>query len=256
MSRLHDQHRRLYGTADDTDDPGLVRTLVIGLAKPADWAVLSTVWRGVQADLDLPAPGIVVNGVDGIELWFSLAEPQALPQLAAFAAALVRRYLPDVKPERVRCWPAAPSSVAVTTPPPLAPRPTGPERWAAFVAPDLAAVFADDPALDMPPGDDAQADLLSRLVSIPAAAFRAALVDLSGELATDEAPAADLQGRAAPPVQGQAGPAPSGVALSLSGPFEDPGTFLRAVMNEPTVPLGQRIDAARALLAAAGSTGR
>ena len=34
-------------------------------------------------------------------------------------------------------------------------------RWSAFVAPDLAAVFGDEPVLDIPPGDEAQAELLA-----------------------------------------------------------------------------------------------
>ena len=34
-----------------------------------------------------------------------------------------------------------------------------------FVAPDLAALFADEPWLDLPPSSDAQADLLARLLA-------------------------------------------------------------------------------------------
>jgi hypothetical protein len=36
------------------------------------------------------------------------------------------------------------------------------------------------------------------------------------------------------------------------GVYTDPGDFLRAVMNDATVPLALRIDAARALLTAPG----
>jgi hypothetical protein len=242
MSRLHDQHQRLYGTEAGRDAPGCVRALVIGLSQPADWGVLSVLWRGVQADLDLPAPGIVVNGADGLELWFSLAEPQAVADAAAWVDGLVKRYLPDVKPQRVRRWPA---SEAWSERPPLAPRSTCVDRWSAFVAPDLAAVFADDPALDMPPGDDAQADLLSRLESMRPAAFKAALAQLVPDATVpqntvEQQLASDGAGTA------HCGPVPE--HRGLNGPYQDPRVFLLAVMNDSTAPLAQRIEAARALL--------
>jgi hypothetical protein len=242
MSRLQDQHRRLYGPSEGTEAPDRVRGLVIGLARPADWNALSAVWQGVQADLDLPAPGIVVNGVDGIELWFSLAEPQAAETLAAFGAALAQRYLPGLKPGRLRLWP---HSAIPDSPPPLAPHQTGPERWAAFVAPDLAAVFADDPALDMPPGDDAQAELLSRLSSVSASVFHAAQAQL---LQAAPAPShAGAQPQRLPGSGTSSGVQPD-LYASLDGPFQDPRAFLLAVMNNRAVPLAQRMEAARALL--------
>jgi hypothetical protein len=242
MSRLQDQHHRLYGHPDGAEGTGLARALVIGLSKPADWTALSAVWQGLQADLDLPAPGIVVNGVDGIELWLSLAEPQAREALAAFAEALVQRYLPGVKSVRLGLWP---TSDATDVPPPLAPHQTGQERWAAFVAPDLAGVFADDPALDMPPGEDAQADLLSRLSSMQAAAFKAALAQLQ---AVASAPNNGDAQQNAIPSAGRSSALHPDQHAGLNGPFKDPRVFLLAVMNDITVPLAQRIEAARALL--------
>jgi hypothetical protein len=114
------------------------------------------------------------------------------------------------------------------------------------VAPDLPAVFGDDPSLDFQPGEDAQAELLSRLASVPPAAWQAAL--------------AQLQPAAAVPVPVTAAvlaqpPAASPTHHALNGPYQDPRRFLLDVMNDPTVALAQRIDAAKALLASGGTTG-
>jgi hypothetical protein len=242
MSRLHDQQARLYlsppealeGSAAGTP---AVRTLVVGLCRPADWSVLVQLWRGVQADLEWPAPGIAVDGGDGMALWFSLAEPVSLEQARACLAGLVARYLPDVKPERLSLWPSLSSDSPAALSTRLPPQQTGPQRWSAFVAPDLAAVFADEPALDLPPGDEAQADQLARLSSIPVAAFHSALVRFTPAVAMPEPEVSSgALGMAAP----QPGPA---------GPFEDPRDFLREVMNDARVPMAQRIEAAKALLA-------
>ena len=75
MNRLDTEHQRLFASDPDATAEGRLRHLVLALSGPADWAPLSAVWRGVQADLDLPAPAIAVNGVDAFELWFSLADP-------------------------------------------------------------------------------------------------------------------------------------------------------------------------------------
>ena len=79
MNRLQRELHRLYGqkvaaiegplglgldAVHPIDTPGPVRTMVLELARPANWAPLSAVWQGVQTDLDLPAPAIAVNGSD------------------------------------------------------------------------------------------------------------------------------------------------------------------------------------------------
>jgi hypothetical protein len=237
MSRLHDQHRRLYHCAE----PGTVRALVVGLRQPADWSVLGALWRGVQADLDWPAPGIAVNGRDAIELWFSLAEPVPLPQAREALSGLVARYLTGVKPERLSLWPAAQPEGNAALLSRLPPQPVGPQCWSAFVAPDLAAVFADEPALDLPPGDDAQAELLSRLNSVSSMAWRSAWAQRA------PAPQQQESSAHAPPTDPSIAPP----ATALTEVFEDPRDFLRAVMNDNRLPLDQRIDAAKALLGVA-----
>ena len=64
MSRLQSELQRLYGRPVDgvatvgVDRAATVRAMVLELARPADWDLLSKAWRGVQADLELPAPAI------------------------------------------------------------------------------------------------------------------------------------------------------------------------------------------------------
>ncbi|MFN3862456.1 MAG: hypothetical protein ACK4R2_13425 [Roseateles sp.] len=217
MSRLDEELQRLYGLPQ-----GERRALVLELARPADWDALGRVWRGVQADLELPAPAIAVSGSDGLQLWFSLQQPVDAGVATALLTQLQARYLPELAPTRVRLRPAADGSGWPAGPVP-APQPDG-ERWSAFIAPDLAPVFADTPWLDLPPGTDGQADLLAPLQPITPAALDAALAKLAPASPTAPQPAqpADL----------------------------DPRRFLQSVVNDATAPLALRIQAAQALLTA------
>ena len=54
---------------------GRVRALVLELSGQGGCSAIGRVWQGVQAELQLPAPALAVNGVDALQLWFSLAEP-------------------------------------------------------------------------------------------------------------------------------------------------------------------------------------
>ncbi|HEY9096232.1 MAG TPA: hypothetical protein VIN35_10845, partial [Hydrogenophaga sp.] len=119
-------------------------------------------------------------------------------------------------------------------------------HWSAFVAPDLAAVFGDEPLLDLPPGLDAQADLLSRLVSIQPGEWAAAVARLQSPAALPEPDHVAKQ-----PVATVLGTAATAAA------FEDPRQFLHHVMNDGSVAMALRIEAAKALLhGAAGDHGR
>ena len=215
MSRLKSEIERLYGTpASDGNSP--VRALVLELARPADWPRLAQVWQGVQADLGWPAPAIAVNGVDGYQLWFSLAQPLPPAEAQHQLDQLCGRYLADIAPERLRL---------IAGNPPTTPRQVAPDAWSAFVTSDLAAVFADTPWLDLPPGEDAQAELLGRLSPIPAQ-------DLLALLAAPKAPAAPAA---------KAAPAPR-------ASDDEARQFLLSVMRDPAVELALRIDAAKGLL--------
>jgi hypothetical protein len=209
MNRLQSELQRLYGASTE----GGLRGIALELPAPHAWEHFAPLWQGVQSDLHLPAPGIAVSGT-GYQLWFSLSQPVATQQALAFVDALRRRYLAGVPPERLRARPSDGTLPEITGMPPAE---RGEDRWAAFVAPDLAALFVDEPWLDLPPGSDAQAELLSRLQSMSPV---------------------DLQRVLAAPV---AAPAP---AVHQ----QDPRAFLLGVMNDGGVELALRIEAAKALL--------
>ena len=255
MNRLQSELHRLYfpdlaaapgaefAASGLIDPQGRVRAMVLELARPASWELLSTVWRGVQGELELPAPAIAVSGTDGHQLWFSLAEPVPAGQAHAFLESLRQRFLPDVAAKRVCLMPSPESSTTgqalhARIVPALQAQ-TG--NWSAFLAPDLAPVFDDTPWLDIPPSEQGQADLLSRLGSIPPDAFEAALEKLrpveeprQQHLAMSEA------------VDPQPGSGPTGTVIPAV--CLDPKRFLLQVMNDEAVALALRIDAAKALL--------
>lgn len=236
MNRLSTELQRLFELPEGGLGPhqGRVRCLWIELGRPADWALLRAVWSAVQTELDLPAPAIAVSGDGALQLWLALAEPVAVAEAAAFVEALCRTHLPGMaglRPGRLRCWPDA----AGSTPAPArvpAQVVTGQEpRWSAFVTPDLPAVFGEDAWLDLPPGDDAQADLLSRMALVAPAAWAGAKARLLPRPISDR-------------------PAPITTTTTTTQGTPTPAAFLRSVMNDPQAPLALRVEAARALLAA------
>lgn len=244
MNRLQFELHRLYaaqpaagphgdlGASELIDAAGQVRAMVLELARPADWAAVSPVWQGVQAELDLPAPAIAVNGRDGYQLWFSLAEPVPAVRALAFLEALRLRYLGDIRADRLALLPALDASTPLQARhvDQMPPTQVGDGLWSAFVAPDLAPVFADEPWLDMTPNAGGQSDLLTRLHSIHGADFQRVLSLLvPAESRSDAAPLMAVPA------------APAGTQLA-------PKRFLLDVMNDSTVALGLRIEAAKALL--------
>ncbi len=245
MTRLQTELRRLYlprsqapveadaqSSALMIDPQGAVRALVMELTQPPSWELLAKVWQGVQTELELPAPAIAVSGADSLQLWFSLAEPVAASQAHAFLDCLRARFLPDIDARRIRLMPAADAS---------APHPERHARlvpalqeqtgnWSAFVAADLAPVFADTPWLDIPPNEEGQATLLRGMDTMKPAVFEEALKRLASGSTTIEAPRISQ-------------PQPVTAAAD-----EDPKRFLRRVMNDDSVALALRIEAAKALL--------
>lgn len=249
MTRLQAQWQRLYVPPSTSavvqgdlegcliDAEGCVKAMVLSVAKPADWAPLSALWQGVQADLGWPAPAIAISGVDAYQLWFSLPAPVAAAQAHAVLTWLRTRYLGSVSATRVGLWPEpaarAPSQLRGVGGIPG--QPTLADQWSAFVAPDLAPVFADTPWLDVPPGEDGQAELLSGLRSVSPAAWLEVWSQVQEQ----------LQGQEQLRVQAQAA---SNASVPVCEPTPDPKRFLQEVMNDPTVPLALRIEAAKALL--------
>ena len=242
MNRLHSELQRLYlprsqaHVEDDAQrsaliDPlGRVRALVMELTRPPSWELLSKVWHGVQAELELPAPAIAVSGIDGLQLWFSLAEPIAASQGQLFLESLRARFLPDIDARRIRLMPAFDASVQhperhARLVPALQEQ-TG--NWSAFVAADLAPIFADTPWLDIAPNEEGQATLLRGLGTMKPAVFEEALKRLGPTTSAD-----------VPLTQEQ----------SVTATAEaDPKRFLLRVMNDESVALTLRIEAAKALL--------
>ena len=256
MNRLQAEFQRLYlpapGAAPSglVDAQGRVRALVLELARPADWDTLAKAWQGVQLDLGLPAPAIAVSGVDGIQLWFSLAKAVSATQAQAFLAALRLRYLPDVALHRVALMPAPDASsptgaVLHARPVPAQQAPTG--HWSVFVAPDLAPVFADTPWLDSAPGDDGQANLLRGLRSITPAEWAAAGAQCLPVAGRPVAWRPDSDTHNASPNANAAAdtPCPGQPTWAVG---TDPRQFLLSVMNDPSAALALRIEAAKALL--------
>jgi hypothetical protein len=248
MSTLPAEQDRLYlAHAPNTPSPfgteerrliapdGRVRALVLELARPADWALLSNVWRGVQTDFDLPAPAIAVSGIDGYQLWFSLAEPVSVAQARTFLDALRLRYLSSVATGRLAMLPSidtdSPGNIQHATLVPALQPATG--QWSAFVAPDLAAIFSEEPWLDLPPNPEAQAKVLARLECIKPAVFQAALALLSSAI-TDVTDGSQARQEVR--------------ASATFGNSLDPKGFLLGVMNDETIQLHLRIEAAKALL--------
>ena len=250
MSRLPTEFRRLFlatGSAcagdaiqasDLVDAEGRGRALVLELARPAEWRPLADVWMGVQTELCLPAPAIAVNGADSMQLWFSMAAPLEAERAQSFLNGLRLRYLAEVKADRVGLMTGADSAlaacaVALNSPTGATQETDG--RWPAFVAPDLAPIFAETPWLDLPPGDEGQSRVLAGLHSIKPALFDAAL--------------AQLQAWATTPAEKPTQAAASAPDSDARGPVHpEAQRFLLSVMNDETAPLALRIEAAKALL--------
>ncbi|MGE4070876.1 MAG: hypothetical protein AB7E72_06835 [Lysobacterales bacterium] len=254
MSKLQTELHRLYlpkeaaerqaRTTESAliDQDGMVRAMVMELARPADWEALDLVWRGVQSDLELPAPAIAVSGTDGFQLWFSLAEPVAVGKAQAFLESLRLRYWADIASKRLRLLPAAdPEQPGQARHADLVPGPKpGTGYWSAFVSPDLAPMFAETPWMDIAPGDDGQAAVLRRLVSISPTAFAVALKQL-------QAPAPGTPAEEAPSASSSEAGQPGDPAETASGQLS-PRQFLLQVMNDERAPLALRVEAAKALL--------
>lgn len=210
---------------------GSVRGMVLRFTRRADWPRVAELYQSLQEELELPAPAIAASADDGYLLWLSLAEPTPVPVAHAFLAALCARYLADLPPAAIATVPGAGSDTGLVGLVPALHAANG--KWSAFIDPGMGSMFVDESGLDMAPNLDRQAEMLAGLRSIAPAALQRA----QHLLAT----AAALV-LAAPSSPGAAASGP------LSGTFSDAQSFLLAVINDPSVSLSQRIEAASALL--------
>lgn len=257
------------------DADGQVRALVLELASAASGEAVAALWQGLQNELELPAPAIAISGA-GYQVWLSLSEPIPVAQAREFLESLRRRLLAGIAPRHVQLLPGLPSGTTDAAEAPDIPGTSVPAsharlipaqldesgRWSAFISPHLAALFADEPWLDMEPSPDAQADLLLGLKSMAPADFQRARLQLAPAeavsiFAAPPAPAALAGQAAATGKQPDLENSPDAQANTATGHQEprtalaaeqDPRRFLLAVMNDPSVEMGLRIEAAKALL--------
>ena len=255
MNLLQSELQRLYGwaplapgqgdlsTGVAKEPEGQTRCLVLSLTRSPRWDELSQLWRGVQSELGLPAPAIAVAGDAGLQLWFSLAEPVAPQQALAFFDALRLRFMPDVRADRIHgCCHQGLHQAPV----PALLDASG--RWSSFVAADLVAVFDDTPWLNVKPGEEGQAALLRGLATTDRAAFEQACQVLG--LRAETLPV--MVGTSASQATGSPLPLTAGPSV-VTAAEDDPRRFLLQVMNDSTVALALRIEAAKALLQHASS---
>lgn len=230
MSKLATELQRLYPTSPE----GTVRAMVISFAKASDWEKLANLFQAVQNELDLPTPAISISGDKGFGLWFSLAEPVSLVQATDFLTALRDKYLAELPAANLELL----TDIARVQPVPKLQTGTG--KWSAYIDPTLGGMFADEPWLEMEPNQDKQADMLAALKPIAPEDFERARVILQtpAESPAEPDPAASEQ----IVVSG------NHAKLRLGSHFNDPQSFLLAVMNDETASADQRIQAATALL--------
>lgn len=206
---------------------GEQRLLCLAFSRPSDWPHIASLLDALINELDLPTPAVSIDG-QGHRLWFSLAQPVAATQAQSFLDGLCQRYLSELPAARVH-----PGNETLLPLPP-APLADG-ERWTAFIDPDMGSMFLDEAWLDMPPGLDRQADLLAACKSIAIADFQRALNLLFAPKteSTVKMPTFTVD---------------TPETVKISQPYNDPKSFLLAVMNDPNISLSQRIEAAKALL--------
>lgn len=252
-NRLQTELARLYGlgAVDPTDsgiqsgasglsaDQANTRCMVLGVAHSAVWDAVHVLWQHVQSELGLPRPAIAVDGADGFQLWFALAEGVSRSVALEFLHRLASSGLASLQSARIQCLlPSTSVSGTEGECVQAVPRkhPVS-GQWSAFIAPDLGRIFESEPWLVREPGADAQADVLSHLTVMPLTAFQSAMEALVKHSVPQDMKSSDPP--MAAPTRGKA-----------VWPADDPHAFLLAVMNDPAVDLHARIKAAKALLSA------
>ncbi|MGB4062871.1 MAG: hypothetical protein WBK19_03480 [Azonexus sp.] len=229
---------------------GMLRTMVISVERGSYWDHLAVLYQGVQEDFDLPAPAISVSVEDGYQIWFSLAEPVPCQQAQFFLNALRVKYLADIPLSRLKFRPAAEACAnadALTVLPLMQTLDEPAERWSAFIDPSMGSMFVEETWLEMAPNLDKQAAMLASLESIKSEDFRRVLTLLQADAALSASMDGNTRsGSDAGPQNFAANRLRS--SLGLGSNFEDPKSFLMAVMNDPDSSVRDRIEAAKALL--------
>jgi hypothetical protein len=212
---------------------GSVRGMVLRFTRRGDWPRVAELYQSLQEELELPAPAIAASADDGYLLWLSLVEATPVPVARNFLAALCTRYLADLPPAAIAMLPGAGSESGLVGLVPALHGANG--KWSAFIDPGMGSMFIDESGLDMAPNLERQAEMLAGLRSISPAALQRAQHLLAAAVAPVPAAAAS-------------NPPGSPASATLSATFTDAQSFLLAVINDPSVSLSQRIEAATALL--------
>lgn len=211
-------------------DNACVRAMVLSLGHKKVWPWVTAIFQGVQTDMELPAPGVVISPQEGYQIWFSLAEAIPAVDAVRFLEGLQQKYLQELSPEQQRL---CPSSSGLRPKIHLAPaRDATSGQWSAFIDPSMGDLFCDEPGLDFPPNADRQADMLAALVPISPQQFQQAIAQLDHRLQPlnpTQSTKASLQ------------------ASVTTTEFTHPRDFLLATMNNPQASLHDRIEAAKAL---------
>lgn len=206
------------------------RVMALVFARSQDWPAVESVLKMLTETLELPTPALSVDGKDGFCLWLSLASPTPTAQAEVFLRGLCRQALPELPAQRYRCYPGDLDSLA---PVPLLCQETG--RWSAFIDPTLGSLFMAEAGLELGPNPDRQADWLGTLKSIPDDALQQAMTQLQPPLAT-------------PGTSTSSGLADETATNPVMPKFNDPREFLLAVMNNETLDLACRVEAAKVLM--------
>lgn len=273
MNLLNEQYRRFFfhlpaspEAGGRIDEGGQVRAMLLCVSGREACAAAAHLYQVAQESCELPAPALAVSPGQGFSLWFPLAEPLPVEVAADFLGALAVACLSDMKVE----WRALPGGAAgdslhaATGVPRVIPAALSPAvpaldaasgRWSAFIDPGLISLFADAEGLDLAPNPERQAAMLAGVAAVTPAQLARARRALPSAAGGDASAAGAGRGAQAandaasalpfPTPGGVAGPAGTG---ALNAHYDDPRDFLRAVMNDPKVPVAERIRAASALL--------
>lgn len=241
---------------------GMTRAMVVNFDRSSDWSQVAALYQAVQSELDLPAPAVTVSAGKGYGLWFSLAAPIPLEQAHVFLKTMRAAYLADLLDAHLSCCPdperTAETAMTVVLPPS---RHIATDKWSAFIDPSMGEMFVDEPWLEMAPNMSRQADMLERLESISITQFNEALLGLQAKIGSANQTEPKPQATAPLPVetnnahmqnktarQGNPDVPKRRSTLNVGHDYNDPVSFLQAVMNDPSASARSRIAAATALL--------
>jgi len=204
------------------DASGAARALLIEFPRAADWPSVGETLNFIERELDWPLPALSIGATGAYMLWLSFASHRSTVELASFWAGLRDACLADLPPERIRCHPLS----GQTSVPVVPAYDAVAERWSAFIDPGMGSMFVAEAGLEFAPNPDRQAEMLAGLKPVTERDFVRGMACLQArQPSTPKPPAA------------------------VSGQYSDPADFLFAVMNDASLPLGDRIRAACALLA-------